>query len=113
MSYIEVKTSVNEYTNTTYYRKFKIVDELPEVGDAICPQDTHVSAVRPCRIDCEQQRLEITFYDYFEVDEMKDDPEDRAYPDEVFDTIYLAVPNGTEDLIYEDVEDDEDFDINH
>ena len=46
---IKIYTDCNEYTNTHYYRMFKVVDELPTVGDDY--EDGTVTELKEVRKD--------------------------------------------------------------
>jgi hypothetical protein len=100
---IKVYVGYNERNNAHYWRRFEIVDSLPEIGDEI--DGWTVEEIYPAHLDCEQGSERVYDFDYYEI-------KTREVEDEDSDTIYLyyaVEKEEEEDEEYEE-EDEEDED---
>lgn len=84
MKKIKVCIDVDEHNKRHYYRTFKVVRRLPEIGDNV--NGLAVNAIYSARIDCEQNSdaWEYNFYEVLLADENGEqvDSEWLAVPDE-------------------------------
>ncbi len=93
---IKVYTRHSEKTNTRYYRRFKIVDELPKLNEKLIhgSSDSYyqVTAIYGIIPDCENDD-KVWDYDYYEVilDYVEEERGKEVERIEVADTKYIAV----------------------
>lgn len=73
MTTIKAYTSYNERTNKRFYRNFELIGELPCVGEV--NNDLTVKDIYPAYLDSEQDSEEVYDYDFFEVEEEREDGE--------------------------------------
>lgn len=71
------------------YRRFSVVDELPEVGDIIERGQYEVLAVNMIRLDPEQPSSDVYDYDYYEI--VKKDLIDAQVGEETIARDYVCV----------------------
>lgn len=71
------------------YRRFVVVDELPEVGDVIERGQYEVLAINEVRLDPEQSSSDVYDYDYFEI--VKKDLIDADAGEETITSDYVCV----------------------
>lgn len=82
----------NERTNTSYYRDFEEIDQLPEIGDTFDGRE--VIEINEISMDCEQPHDDNFLYDLYEIvckDEDVDTVEtyvciEKEIPEPVFKT---------------------------
>lgn len=84
-----MKKTVKANVAENRYRRFVIVDELPEVGDVIERGQYEVLAINEVRLDPEQPSSDVYDYDYFEI--VKKDLIDADAGEETITSDYVCV----------------------
>jgi hypothetical protein len=87
MNKIKAYTGYEEATNTFYSRMFKILSDIPEVGDLMNGEE--VKQVDPLTMDYEQPTAAAHQYNYFKVTTTINKEYDPIEGD--FDEEYIAV----------------------
>lgn len=106
MATIRAYTGYSERSNTHYYRDFKIVDSLPEVGEIVYGDDNNkhygecerVKSVEEVQLDCEQGNDDVYNYDYYcattQFEEYNEEAGKNEIIDSAFSEYYYAVKRG-------------------
>lgn len=96
MATIRAYTGYSERSNTHYYRDFKIVDSLPEVGEIIYGDDNNkyygecerVKSVDKIELDCEQGDEVVYNYDYYRTTTQFEEYNEESGKYEITDSEY-------------------------
>ena len=70
MNTIKINVRCNEYSNTTYYKEFDVVEELPTIDlldDLIQWKSSGIYAVEEMQKDCEQPTFEADIAECYEL----------------------------------------------